>query len=75
MTTSLELEVPGHHYTMCAWCVVSPVGTDGRPPAHMGWSENRDRDSERVATYWILQSILMLVKLHYHMVNVYKWTN
>ena len=23
--------------------VVNPVGTDGMPPTHMGWSENRER--------------------------------
>ena len=22
----LELEVPGYHWTMCAWCIISPVG-------------------------------------------------
>ena len=29
--------------------VVSPVGTDGRPPTHnniVGWSENRERERE-----------------------------
>ena len=38
-----------HHWylaiiALCAPGIVSPVGTDGRPPAHMGWSKNRERD-------------------------------
>ena len=42
-------EVPGHHFTLCTWCVISSVGTDGKPPVHMGCSENtQQRDKERV---------------------------
>ena len=35
---------------------VSPVGTDDRPPAHMGWSENGER--ERVVVVWYYRSNL-----------------
>ena len=27
--------------------IVNPVGTGGRPPAHMGWSVNRERERQR----------------------------
>ena len=30
----IGVEVPGHHSTICAWCIVSPLGTDGRPSTH-----------------------------------------
>ena len=33
---------PSLHYVRLG--VFTPVGTDGRPPAHMGWSENRERE-------------------------------
>ena len=32
--------------------IVSPVGTDGRPPTRMGWSENRERERERERIYF-----------------------
>ena len=31
---------PSLHYVRLG--IVNPVGTDGRPPAHMGWSKNRE---------------------------------
>ena len=49
MMTSLELEVctwPSLHYVHLG--IINPVGTDGGPPARMGWSENREqRERER----------------------------
>ena len=33
----IEVYTPGDHCTMCIWGFVCPVGTDGRPPTHMGW--------------------------------------
>ena len=34
---------PSLHYVRLG--IVNPVGTDGRPPTRMGWSENRERES------------------------------
>ena len=50
---SFELEVPGYHCTMCAWCIISPVGLiDSRPPiiwvglrTERGKKRERERDS------------------------------
>ena len=36
---------PSLHYVRLG--IVNPVGTGGRPPTHMGWSENRERERER----------------------------
>ena len=36
---------PSLHYMRLG--IVNPVGTDSRPPAHMGWSDNRERERER----------------------------
>ena len=36
---------PSLHYVRLG--IVNPVGTGGRPPARMGWFENREREGER----------------------------
>ena len=41
--------------------IVNPVGTDGRPPTRMGWSENRER--ERVRSLNMHKYIINLIRL------------